>query len=136
MLVEVLVALCVALMFIVVLSQGFGMAWSRARRPAETTWALTLARQVATNIRDGADPDSGDIGDFHYDTDVAPLTIEPLDSTLPPAPKSLTGAADPTQQQKPLPPGKLHLITVTVTGLSGHPYHYETIKLDFPEDEK
>jgi hypothetical protein len=135
MLMEVMVALCVALMLVVVLTRGFGMAWSRARRPAETTWALTLAREVAANIRNGNDPDSGDIGDFHYDTSVEPLTIEPLDSTLPPAPASLGGNADPNQQ-KPMPPGKLQLVTVTVTGPSGHPYSYESITLNLLKDEK
>lgn len=132
MLMEVMVALCVAMMLIVVLAQGFGMAWSRARRPAETTWALTLARQVAANIRNGNDPDSGDVDDFHYDTDVEPLTIEPLDSTLPPAPHALTGNAD--TQQKPMPPGKLQLVTVTVTGPSGHSYNYESIKLELVKE--
>ncbi len=67
-LVEVLAALTIALILFAVLSEGFSTVWNRARRPGETTWALALARRVATSMRNGADLDSGDIGNFHYET--------------------------------------------------------------------
>jgi type II secretory pathway pseudopilin PulG len=132
-LVEVLAALTIALIVFAALSEGFSAVWSRARRPAETTWALALARRVATGIRSGADFDSGDVGNFHYETDVEPLTIEPLDTDLPPAPAALS---DPLETAGPKPrPGILELIVVTVTSPSGHDYRYETIRLKVAQNE-
>jgi len=133
-LIEVLAALTIALIIFAALSESFSVAWSQARRPAETTWALALARQVATNIRNGADLDSGDAGDFHYDTDIEPLAIKPLATELPPAPIALADAAE-TAEAKPRP-GLLQLITVTVTAPSGREYHYESIDLRLPHREK
>jgi prepilin-type N-terminal cleavage/methylation domain-containing protein len=132
-LVEVLAALTIALILFAVLSEGFGAVWSRARRPAETAWALALARRVATGMRNGADLDSGDVSNFHYETDIEPLTIEPLDTNLPPAPAALSDAAE-TAEVKPRP-GVLELIVVTVTSPSGHSYRYETIRLKVAQDE-
>jgi hypothetical protein len=134
MLIEVLVALGIALLFIVVFARGFSTAWSRARMPAEMTWALALAREVAADIRNGADPDAGAISQFSYETDVEPLTIETFDSTLPPAPRSLSGNPN-SAQQKPMRQGNLQSIKVTVTGPSGRKYDYDSIKLDLLQDE-
>jgi prepilin-type N-terminal cleavage/methylation domain-containing protein len=132
-LVEVLAALTIALILFAVLSEGFSTVWSRARRPAETTWALALARRVATAIRSGADLDSGDVGNFHYETDIEPLTIEPHDTDLPPAPAALSDAVE-TTDAKPRP-GVLELIVVTVTSPFGHSYRYETIRLKVAQNE-
>jgi hypothetical protein len=126
-LLEVLAALTISLFLFAVLSEAFSAVWSQARRPEESTWSLALARSIATGIRNGADLDGGDIGNFHYETDVEPLTIEPLDSDLPPAPAALTDTAETAA--KPIP-GVLQLVVVSVTSPSGHIYRYETIKLD------
>jgi hypothetical protein len=126
-LLEVLAALTISLFLFAVLSEAFSAVWSQARRPEESTWSLALARRIATGIRNGADLDGGDIGNFHYETDVEPLTIEPLDSDLPPAPAALTDTAETAA--KPIP-GVLQLVVVSVTSPSGHIYRYETIKLD------
>lgn len=133
-LVEVLAALTISLILFATLSEAFTMVWSRARRPAESTWALAIARRIATGIRNGADLDSGDIGNFHYDTDDEPLTIEPLDSDLPPTPGALSDASQ-TPYAKPRP-GNLKLIIVNVTSPSGHIYRYETIKLELAQGEE
>jgi hypothetical protein len=126
-LLEVLAALTVSLFLFAVLSEAFSAVWRRALRPEESTWSLALARKIATGICNGADLDGGDIGNFHYETDVEPLTIEPLDSDLPPAPAALTDTAETAA--KPIP-GVLQLVVVSVTSPSGHIYRYETIKLD------
>jgi type II secretory pathway pseudopilin PulG len=133
-LVEVLAALTIALILFAVLSAAFSAIWSRARRPAETTWALALARRVATSMRDGADLDSGEVGNFRYQTDIEPLTIEPIDTELPPAPAALSDNAE-TAGPKPRP-GVLELIVVTVTSPSGHNYRYETIRLRVAQNGK
>ena len=127
MLLEVLAALTISLFLFAVLSEAFSAVWSRALRPEESTWSLAVARRIATGIRNGADMDDGDIGNFHYETDVEPLTIESLDSDLPPAPAALTDTAETAA--KPIP-GVLQLVVVSVTSPSGHIYRYETIKLD------
>jgi hypothetical protein len=127
-LLEVLAALTISLFLFAVLSEAFSAVWSRALRPEESTWSLALARRIATGNRNGADLDGGDIGNFHYETDVEPLTIEPSDNDLPPAPAALTDTAE-TAYAKPIP-GVLQLIVVSVTSPSGHIYRYETIKLD------
>ncbi len=126
MLIEVLVALGLALLFLVVLTRGFETAWSRARVPAETAWALALAKEVAAQFRDGT------AGDFQYATELDTITIEKLDSTLPPAPPAITAQGDDSSQ-KPLQ-GDLKAITINVTGPSGRVYEYESIKLDFPQN--
>lgn len=127
-LVEVLVALSMALLFMIVIARGFQMAWSRARLPAETTWALALARQVAAEVRNGAELDAGAVGNFRFATDVKPATIETLDSSLPPAPASMSQNSDISQN--PMQPGNLEAITITITGPSGRTYEYESIKLN------
>ncbi len=118
----------ISLVLFAVLSEAFDAVWSRARRPEETTWALALAREIATGLRNGSDENSGDLGTFHYETDVKPLTIEPLSSDLPPAPAALSDTTE-AAYAKPSP-GQLQLIIVSVTSPSGHVYRYETIKLD------
>ncbi len=133
-LVEVLAALTIALIIFAALSESFSVAWNQARRPAESIWAFALARQIATEIRNGADLDSGDAGDFHYDTDIEPLAIKPLATDLPPAPVALADATE-TAEAKPKP-GLLQLIAVTVTAQTGRQYHYESICLRLPHREK
>ncbi len=132
MLIEVLVALGLALLFLVVLTRGFETAWSRARVPAETAWALALAKEVAAQFRDGTSSDAGTAGDFQYATELDTITIEKLDSTLPHAPPAITAQGDDSSQ-KPLQ-GDLKAITINVTGPSGRVYEYESIKLDFPQN--
>lgn len=128
MLLEVLAALTVSLILFGVLSEAFTSVWSRARRPEDSTWSLALARRIATDIRNGADLEGGDIGNFHYETDIEPLAIETSGNDLPPAPAALSDTAE-TANTKPNP-GVLQLIVVSVTSPSGHTYRYETIKLD------
>jgi type II secretory pathway pseudopilin PulG len=134
-LVEVLAALSIAFLLFVVLSQGFRMAWSRAQRPAETTWAMALARNAALSVRDGADANSDDIDNFRYETEIEPLMIEQLESALPPAPITLSSGTDEPAETKARP-GLLQLIVVSVTAPSGHQYRYETIRLKLAQDEK
>lgn len=131
-LVEVLVALSMALLFMVVLARGFQMAWSRARLPAEATWALALARQLAAEVRNGEELEAGAVGNFRFETDMKPATIETLDSTLPPAPASTSQNSDISR--KSVQPGNLEAITITITGPSGRTYEYESIKLDLSQD--
>jgi hypothetical protein len=129
---EVLAALSIALLFSAVFTRGFGMAWSQARRPAETTWAIALSRKISADLRNGEKPGGDSIAPFEYDTHIEPLTVETLDSSLPPAPRP---ASTPAPSQEPVPRGVLKEITVTVLGPSGRKYNYETIHLDFQDSD-
>ncbi len=129
MLLEVLVSLSLALLFLTVLSRGFGMAWGRSRLPAETTWALAQGRRIAEDMRNNKTSDVQEPEHFRTRTTLEALDIRPLESALPPAPR---GAALQKPSPDSMPQGALKIVAVRVTGPSGRSYDYETIKLDLP----
>jgi prepilin-type N-terminal cleavage/methylation domain-containing protein len=123
-LLEVLVALAVAGLFLSVLARGFATAWGRQHIPVESIWAIALAREVAADVRDKGVAISGSAGGFNYTSRIEPLTIEPKTSSLPPTPPQDHRAS----QRFPLQ-ARLQQITVRVIAPSGHRFNYQTIRL-------
>ena len=123
-LLEVLVALAVAGLFLSVLARGFVTAWSRQHVPVEAIWAISLAREVAADVRGSGEAISGSIGGFSYTTKIKALPIDAAPSSLPPQPPR-----DRPPQPEPALHAGLQQITVRVTGPSGHRFDYQTIRL-------
>lgn len=126
---EILVALAVAAVFLPVVSQGFGAAWSASRRGDETILGLTLARALAADLAANQKISSaaGATQGFRFRIEAAPLRIEKRASLLPPPPGPVKPAAP---EGGPPPGGKLFrvTVTVTVTAPSGRRLQYETVK--------
>lgn len=128
MLLEVLVALVVAALFLGLLAQMLAGAWQGNRIPLERVIALNLARSLAGNLTASRRPlDDGQIGRFVYMTDSAPLVLEARPSNIAPAPD---GA--PTERPRADKTGSASLqrITITVRGPSGRELSFDTVKLD------
>lgn len=123
-LLEVLVALAVAGLFLGVLARGFATAWGRQHIPVESIWVIALAREVAADVRDSGAAISGSVGAFSYTTRIAPLLIEPSTSSLPPAPPQ-----DHRVPPQPSLQARLQQITVRVIAPSGRRFDYQTIRL-------
>ncbi|WP_371425244.1 hypothetical protein [Tardiphaga sp.] len=132
MLLDVLVALAVAALFIGVLAQVLASAWQGHKRPMERVAALNIARSIASQASsdNGRFRGDGQVGRFAYRTEIAPLVIEARESGLAPAPDRLeameklraadVGGARPQQ------------MTIFVRGPSGRRLSFEAIRLDAP----
>jgi prepilin-type N-terminal cleavage/methylation domain-containing protein len=129
-LIEVLVAIVVAAMFLDVLARALGASWSASRRPMEQVSALAIARAVAANAGAPALPPEGRIDRFDYETTVGSFAVEPRRSNLAPAPERSGAAAKPPAARESVAKGELQRVTVTVTAPSGRRLVFETIRVD------
>jgi prepilin-type N-terminal cleavage/methylation domain-containing protein len=134
-LIEVLVALVVAGLFLVVLGRGFSTAWLASRIPGETAAAMSIARSVMAHDPAGeaAEPP---LAGFTYRRSVGPVRIEARPSSLAPAPLGLEAAtraggeaAPPAAAAGRKPRLTLRHMAVTVTSLSHRHLDFDTIRL-------
>ena len=130
MLLEVLVALLVAALFLGVLARVLASAWQGNRQPMEQVSALSIARSVASESASDSEAftSEGRIGRFAYATTVAPLAIEPRESLLAPAP----GGLEAMEKRRAGNSGNTELqrMTIEVRAPSGRRLTFETIRLD------
>lgn len=131
-LVETLVALAVAAVFLPVVSQGFGMAWSATRSADETVLGMTLARALAADLREDEkfSERSGVARGFGFSISARPLRVETLPSPLPPAPDALAEKSAMAERRGggSLSAEKLLCVTISVIAPSGRRLLYETVK--------
>ena len=128
MLLEVLVALVVAALFLGLLARMLAGAWQGNRLPLERVTALNLARSIAGNLNaSGRSVSDGEIGRFVYRTDSAPLVLEARPNNIAPAP-------DGTPTERPRADKRdsasLQRITITIRAPSGRELSFDTVKLD------
>jgi prepilin-type N-terminal cleavage/methylation domain-containing protein len=127
-LVEVLVALAMAGLFLGAFARALSFARGAARLPFEETAALALAdtiafaeahhqKQPATGFRDG----------MAYEIHAAPLILKSRPSDLPPAPET---AAKAEPKAEPAAVGPLQKILVVVTAPSGRTVYFEIVRFD------
>jgi hypothetical protein len=131
MLFEVLVALVIAMLFMLALSRALGGAWAGARAPNEVVSALAIARTVIAEIHDSPDapqPQSGEAGRYSFALAIEPLSLIQLGSSAPSAPVEVAEAPDPeANANKPQP--KLYRVIVVVQTPSGRRVRVETAKI-------
>ena len=154
-LVEVLVALVVAGLFLGVLGRAFADAWGATRTPQETVSAMMIARAVAQGDASGAFPQAGKINGYSFRRSTDPVEIETRPSSLAPAPAA-DSAAVASAPGMPVPvdtmpgvsdvgpanagsaavpgPRQLRRIAIVVTAPSGRRASLETIRLDPPSN--
>lgn len=160
-LVETLIALAVAAIFLSVIVPGFSNVWTTLGITGDTTRSMAIARNLASRWRDGAREldASGEVQGFAYRFVTAPLTLQQKDANLPPAPppqSGTTGAGAPGQgaaaQQNQAsgssgPPtpggsaaaplkGKLLRFAILVTAPSGRTLRYETAKFEIEKPDE
>lgn len=129
LLLEALVAIMIAAIALGVLARAIAGAWQDNRRPMERISALNVARQVASRLmlQSTAIAGHGRTGAFSYDTIVASIVIEPLDSLLAPLPP---GVAAQVRQTKSSAIAELQRLSIDVRSTSGRRLTFETIRLD------
>jgi hypothetical protein len=131
-LVETLVALAGAAVFLPVLSQGFGMAWSATHIADDAVSGMTLARALAAGLPENVRmwEKTGVVQGFGFSIAATPLRIETLPSPLPPAPGALAEklASAAPRGGGSLSDEKLLCVTIIVTAPSGRRVRYETVK--------
>jgi len=129
-LLEVLIALAVAAVFLGTLSRVLATgSWSESRRAIDQVSAVAVARVAATAV--GADGRTvirnGRIGLFDVTMTVAPLLTEPRPLALAPAFPAPDAGKRP---QEPGGGGYLQRIGVVVRSPSGRRLTFETIRLE------
>jgi prepilin-type N-terminal cleavage/methylation domain-containing protein len=127
-LLEVLVALIVAALFLEALTRALGASWWAARRPMEQVSALAIARAAAAEAGSRAPGPEGRIKGFAYVTTIEPLTPEQRSAELAPLPPRDDGTAVTVRTGPPL--GRVNRIRVVVTAPSGRRLIFETLKVD------
>lgn len=140
-LIEALVALSVAAVFLPVILRGFTNAWNTLKIAADTENSMRIARSLAAEWRDEAGniQPSGDFHGYQYKIASEGLQLEPRDAQLPPAPpknpatKQDAAAAQSAAEAAP-PQGQLLRLVILVTAPSGRTLRYETAKLQFPSN--
>jgi|SRR6516164_3330717 prepilin-type N-terminal cleavage/methylation domain-containing protein len=137
-LVETLVALAIASIFLGVLTRGFITAWSTTGISSDTLRSVMIARSLATNLRQEGQVSAseGTIQGFRFTIETAPLDVEKRDAPFPPPPQQALNAARPPAgtpptgapptSSPPLPPPKPLRVSIIVTSPSGRTLHYET----------
>lgn len=134
-LIEVLVALVVAAIFLEALTRAMASSWTVSRRPMEQVAALAVARVAATaRAHDRAEPAAAFVDPFRYETSVEPLLIERRPTNLPPAPENSNAADRSAAAQRGAPRGLPQRIRVLVSGPSGRRLIFETITVDAGPD--
>lgn len=160
-LVETLIALGVAALFLSVIVPGFSNVWITLGITGDTARSMAIARNLAARWRDGAGEldASGEVQNFKYRFVTAPLTLQQKDANLPPAPppKSGTkgagtpgqgspaqqnqasgpaGAATPGSPGAPSLKGKLLRFAIVITAPSGRTLRYETAKFEIEKPDQ
>ena len=128
-LLEVLVALVVAALFLEALAHALGASWWGARRPMEQVSALAIARAAAAEAGSRAPNLEGRIKGFSYVTTIEPLTPEQRNAELAPLPPRDDGTPVVTRAGG-APSGRLNRIKVVVTAPSGRRLIFETLRFD------
>jgi type II secretory pathway component PulJ len=131
MLLEVMVALVIAALFLGVLAQAFAGAWRNAQRPAEQMTAMSVARAIAGDVAYDKDRPVRDeqIEGFTYMTTISPLAIVLRESRLAPMPPGGAEAAPITRDENSVAP-VLQRVTIAVRAPSGRRLTLETIRLN------
>ena len=134
-LIEVLVALVVAAVFLEVLTRAMAGSWTVSSRPMEQVAALAVARVAASARAHGrAEPAAAFMDPFRYETSVEPLIIERRPSKMAPAPESSNAADRSAAAQRGAPRGLPQRVRVLVSGPSGRRLIFETITVDAGPD--
>jgi len=130
-LIEVLVALVVAAVFLEVLTRAMANSWTVSRRPMEQVAALAVARAAAVaRAHNRAEPAAAFMDPFRYETSIEPLLIERRPANLPPAPENSNAADRSAAVQGSAPRALPQRIRVLVSGPSGRRLIFETITVD------
>lgn len=160
-LIETLIALAAAAVFLSVIVPGFANVWITLGITGDTARAMAVARNLASRWRDGSGEldSSGEVEGFKYRFVTAPLSLQEKDSNLPPAPPAksgtsgagasgqggasqqtlATGSAAPAAPGASAPPplkGKLLRFAILVTAPSGRTLRYETAKFQIEKPDQ
>ena len=127
-LLEVLVALVVAALFLEALTRALGASWWTARRPMEQVSALAIARAAVTEASRSSPSLEGRIKGFAFVTTIEQLTPEQRSAALAPLPPRDDSSGMPVRTGTLL--SRLNRVRVVVTAPSGRRLIFETLKVD------